>query len=569
MPAQVTILLDAYAARSCPVKTQNRYDSTTPARASLPDEALQEVFAGGNVFRDEVLDEMATAPGALDLRPLADDRRAALERTARAVAEGVPVVVGPRLPVDLEGHRSGHCDALVRGADRPDGRPGYLPVHVKRHRVVEVQVGSATQGQFSHPATPQARIGLDELGVKASREGDLLQLAHYWRMLTAAGWASAGTPTAGIVGTDSVAGARAICWVDLSRKFLRTFSRTAATGWTQRSPLERYDHEFGFRLKVAQVATRRGGGPDDPRPMVAPIVVRECDHCVWWEACRPRLEADDLSLRISKSPLDVREISVLRSMGINTLADLAGTDVDMLLEAYLPQVAHRNGAESRLRLAARRATLMLAGVELERLGTEPIDLPPAGLEVDLDIETSAGDRVYLWGFLLDDRAAGTEPSYRSFSRFEELDNDAECALAAEAIAWLDDLCTRHPDVRVYHYSDYEVVHLLRLARRTGDPAVLAAAQRIRGHFVDMFALVRQHFFGTQGLGLKVVAHAGAGFEWRDEDPGGLNSQQWFRDAVTGPDEAGRRAAMTRVLEYNEDDVRATHALRRWLRSLDA
>ena len=44
------------------------------------------------------------------------------------------------------------------------------------------------------------------------------------------------------------------------------------------------------------------------------------------------------------------------------------------------------------------------------------------------------------------------------------------------------------------------------------------------HFVDLFTLVRAHFFGTNGLGLKTVAHAGAGFSWRDDDPGGLNSQ---------------------------------------------
>ena len=37
----MSILLDAYAARSCPVKTQNRYDATVGEPASEPDEALQ------------------------------------------------------------------------------------------------------------------------------------------------------------------------------------------------------------------------------------------------------------------------------------------------------------------------------------------------------------------------------------------------------------------------------------------------------------------------------------------------------------------------------------------------
>ena len=67
-----------------------------------------------------------------------------------------------------------------------------------------------------------------------------------------------------------------------------------------------------------------------------------------------------------------------------------------------------------------------------------------------------------------------------------------------------------------------------------------------------------------GLGLKLVA-AHAGFAWRDEDPGGLNSQRWFADAVHGADAAVRAAAEARVLAYNEDDVLATRHVRAWLR----
>ena len=65
--------------------------------------------------------------------------------------------------------------------------------------------------------------------------------------------------------------------------------------------------------------------------------------------------------------------------------------------------------------------------------------------------------------------------------------------------------------------------------------------------------------------MKQVAHAATGFEWRDDDPGGLNSQGWFLDAISGESDAIREAAATRILEYNEDDVRATHVLRDWLR----
>jgi hypothetical protein len=70
----VTILLGAYAARSCPVKTQNAYDATVDKRAWEPDESLAELFDGGLRFETEVLDAMAASfPGRLtDLRTPTD-----------------------------------------------------------------------------------------------------------------------------------------------------------------------------------------------------------------------------------------------------------------------------------------------------------------------------------------------------------------------------------------------------------------------------------------------------------------------------------------------------------------
>ena len=62
------ILLDPYAARSCPVKTFNAFDPTQ--QAPVLDEALHEAFQGGADFRTSVLDVLATAPDAVDLREL-------------------------------------------------------------------------------------------------------------------------------------------------------------------------------------------------------------------------------------------------------------------------------------------------------------------------------------------------------------------------------------------------------------------------------------------------------------------------------------------------------------------
>ncbi len=294
-----------------------------------------------------------------------------------------------------------------------------------------------------------------------------------------------------------------------------------------------------------------------------PVVSYECSYCTWWPRCRAELDDDDLSLRISKSPLDHHEIAALRDAGVTTVQELAGSDLDALLPGYLPHVAHRPGAEERLRLAYRRSRLLADGIQLERTSHGPIAVPSAPLEIDIDVETSRDDRVYLWGFWVSDGNGGGR--YHEFSSFTELDDAGERELARRAMSWLHDF-VGDSDALVFHYSDYEVVRLQRLA--ADDDALMQWAVDFAGsHFVDLFRAVRQHFFGAGGLGLKVVATAGAGFHWRDDDPGGLNSMRWFEEAVHAPTEDARAQARTRVLEYNEDDVKATWQLRRWLREI--
>ncbi len=572
------LVLDAYAARSCAVKTHNLFDPRVHPATPPVDPSVEESFDNGPSHADRVIAALLAAarttgrPQVVDLRGSEHASWAAREAECRAaMLGGADVIVHGIVPLDLAGHRSGRADLWVRGADTPDGRPGYHPVEIKAHRVQELR-RSGRDHTFAVPVsalgTPsplQARPA-DSRAVRVnSRERDLLQVAHYWRLLESAGFAAAGRRLAGVIGTDDVPGLGvAITWIDLDEPLVRTFSRHAPEGWTRRSILERYDHEHDFRVRVARVALRQAD-PEPPEPLVLPIVNKECARCDWWETCRPRLDDHDLSLKIDKSPLDIREISVLRGLGINTIDDLAAIDLADLMPRYLPEVQHRPGADRRLELAAHRARLMASGRSLERLTTGPIDVPRADLEIDLDIENAEDDRVYLWGFLVTDTVSG-ERYYRHFSAFTDLDDAAEDRLAVEAMAWLLGMADGSRSVRVYHYSAYEVTRLARLAERSGDGVLARAREFARDHFVDLFGTVREHWFGTHGLGLKVVAHEGAGFTWRDDDPGGLNSQAWFDEAVHADDGEERDASRSRVLEYNEDDVRATAALRDWLAS---
>ena len=553
--------LDAYAARSCPVKTHNAFHPgmTVPTVAN---EELREVFHGGVAFKAAVLRELMGGFGGsvLDARELTDLPSHEQERVALAgMAAGVQVLIAPLLPRDPVEHRSGRPDLLLRAADG-----GYYPAEIKFHRVSDPRQEPASL-TWSNLTDPLARRELPGRRFRYTwRLNDLLQLAHYQRMLQRLGRA-ADRPLAGVVGTDELPElGRVLSWVDLSLPVVPPSPRVRVDPPDVElvSPLERYDAEHAFRVELATAASALS--PGDP-PLLEPIANRECGWCQWWDVCRPQLDDDDLSLRISKSPLDVHEIRVLRDLGVATVTELAASDPELLLPDYLPRVTHREGAEERLRLAWRRSVLMANGVDFDRVTQGPIALPAATVEIDLDVETSVGDRVYLWGFLVSDARDGSH-YYRHFSAFDELDDDTEVSLAEAAMDWLRGTVDG-VDTLVFHYSDYEVVRLERLARRSDSAGLGWALDWARQHYFDLFTVVRTHFFGTQGLGLKVVASKAAGFSWRDAAPGGLNSQAWFDEAVAGQSEGQRSAARQRVLEYNEDDVEATWHVRRWLRSL--
>jgi predicted RecB family nuclease len=584
------ILLDAYAASSCPVKTHNAFDPTVTIPAVEAGARLTELFDGAQQFEAVVLEQLITRcrGRVVDLRLLAAEPPSVQTRACVAAMEsGAAVVIAGLLPVDGPGHRVGRPDLLVRGADSPGGRPAYHPAAVKWHKIIErarppgqenASFSGVEGGRAPSPGHEQATVCYSALTDPSpaaavplpgytlrlgSRATDFVQLAHHQRMLQACGFA--GIPArAAVIGNDGLQPAPVLAWADLDRPSVRTFSRSHPDGWRLRSLLERYDFEQAFRVSIAEVARRQTGDPDiDPAPVVRPIVNRECGRCHWWEHCRPQLNAEDVSLRIDKGALDSREIVTLRRHGIDTITDLAGVDLDVLLTWYLPEVTHRSGAEMRLRTAARRARMLLDGRWFDRESSGQIEVPTADLEIDFDIESAADGRVYLWGFLV--QQAGGPGIYHEFSRFADLDDAGEVELAREAFEWLRSVIDEGGPVVVFHYSGYEVAKIRSLADRAADPLLDWAAGYAEERFVDLLEIVKNHYFGVAGLGLKLMARH-AGFSWRDEEPGGLNSQIWFDEAVHAETPPARAAARQRVLDYNEDDVLATARLRAWLRA---
>ncbi len=305
-------LQGGYVAKRCPVRAQN--DALLPGEPAPPDPLAERLIARGVAFQAEVVG------GILRLHPEAaavdgPDGEARAAMTQAALAAGASPIVSARLPADTAGRRVGTPDLLVAAAGG-----GYRAIDIKSHQTLELSEARAIElaGLCTglEALTLEAALTDPELAARR-REGDALQLAHYQRMLEAAGLAAEGPRYGGIIGTE-----RRVVWYDLDRPAWRTPSSTGRT--KLRTTMERYDFEFDFRLDILAVAAQHRADPK-VQPLVVPVRCTECPGCPWNAHCRVILEAGtgDVSLlpRIGWTQWKVH-----RDHGVRDRAALAALD---------------------------------------------------------------------------------------------------------------------------------------------------------------------------------------------------------------------------------------------------
>ncbi|MGH3622143.1 MAG: TM0106 family RecB-like putative nuclease, partial [Sciscionella sp.] len=415
---------------------------------------------------------------------------------------------------------------------------GYLPVLVVRHRITDSGAGALTSPPF--PPEPK-QAAPDPVRRPRSQPVDQLRLAHARRMLLACGYA-AECPLAGVIGLD----ADVVLWHDLD----------APTWPGGRSTLEEYDVRFADRLAVATAAA------SGAEPLAQPSRVVECRHCPWWPTCEAALlEVSDVSL-----VLRGEDGVSLRAAGVRTVRDLATLDPAaeppvQLVGLHFPD-------------AVAMARAWLADLTVVRKVPE-LRVPRANVELDVDMESFSDSGAYLWGCLLSGVDIGVRPGYHGFVTWNPLPTADEGRSFGEFWEWLSGVrlraAARGLSFRAYCYNELaENRWLLASADRfAGAPGVPDRTQ-VRAFigspaWVDLYRSVSNQLLCARGKGLKVIAPV-AGFHWRDPDAGGENSMRWYRDAVGLDGRAPDVSQRDRLLRYNEDDVRATHALREWMTS---
>jgi predicted RecB family nuclease len=294
----------------------------------------------------------------------------------------------------------------------------------------------------------------------------------------------------------------------------------------------------------------------DRREMTRPALISECVLCHWRSHCRREiLAADDLTL-IPDLGRSAREKF---PPSIGTVADLASANLSDLIPNGKSAIS--GIGDKILRRYHARAVLQKQTSPAPYF-TGAVQLPVTDTELFFDVEADPfRELCYLHGFVERTAKASDTEKYVAFFADVAI-QQAERDAFAQAWAYVQE----HGAAAVYHYSHYERTIWKQLAGRYPDVATEDDVTTLfeEERFVDLYTdVVRSRMiWPTYSLSLKTLARF-LGFKWRDADPSGAGSIQWFHEWVETGDDSIRR----RILEYNEDDCRATRVLVDALRKL--
>ncbi len=270
-----------------------------------------------------------------------------------------------------------------------------------------------------------------------------------------------------------------------------------------------------------------------------------CSLCHWHSSCHAIAKSQQ---HISLLPgVTSNRYALLRSLNLTTTEAIAAAD-PAELEIY-PEFADTVALQLVLQARAfleNRAIATPGALELR-----PSDLPVSPVELYFDIEAEPELNLdYLHGVLVVDRRTNTEKFYPFLAEKPE----------DEKLAWEQflQLVWKYPIAPIFHFCEYEVQTVKRLAKRYQTPS--HRWKPVLKRFADVHALVtRSAVMPVESYALKAIARW-MGFEWRDLKADGAQCVIWYDRWLA----SGDRAFLDIILRYNEDDCRATYLVKDWL-----
>lgn len=510
----------------------------------------------------------------LEIDPLQSYEIQEIDTASALLRTDIDIIIGAHISGVCEAELKKHLGDRCKGDDDRVSRPDVLvkvgedsglaiwaPVDIKSHRAFD-DGNKSNQVELADLST----LELVESATGRISKSDALQLAHYLFHLRELGFAPANYK-AGIIGSDG----KRIAWTYLDQtKFGR--------GKAAPDAMSNYIEDF---LKAKEIITQSIAQARDAKvrvaaiPMVQPDGVYGCKSCPYKDVClkemnafknnegHPTLLATVTPNMLDKIPDHVESITDLRQA--EGLTDFAAK------------------AQIRARVWQTKRPELL---EPEK----GFDLPEFDIEIDIDLENSqaalqeidpsqsAGrDQVYLYGYGIHDRTVNKDwrtARIDSFGNYEDND-DSEYEVLLNMWQLLEREVAKAKasgkKIGIFHYSYHEKTwwknFTKRHAGKAGVPTEANVEEFMAKYFVDLRPYAEKISFPTMSYSIKALAPV-AGFAWKSEDAGGAMSLLKYK-AATAPDGdvASKQEAIDWLREYNLDDIRATFAVRAYMRSL--
>ena len=489
------------------------------------------------------------------VRPTSPDETMAL------LSAGAELILRPRLAPDSLGQRRATVHVLVR-VGRLNDQFIYAPIIIKNNEVIEAaSTRRLLEGSLARLLPADATF-TDGFGPRSTptvtRNG--IALAHATRVLQALGH---GDPSGRGAMVDRN---RRLWWFDLAGVNYPRFN------------LATYDALYAERLATLEAHDR--WRVDQGEFPTKPYWHRECPDCPYSSHCERQLtETDDVSLTRFTN---IDQQLLLHEHGIDTREQLARLDPVrakvtrgkvLVARGEFEREDHLGRTIDKLDDLIYRARAHVRGSSLRIIEPTRMGCPTADVEVDIDME-SYDDATYLWGATVTVNRAveGVRAGHKAFVEWNELTRDAEAHIFAYFWTWFDELrslcATQGRSLAAYCFwaqAEDGAMNRAVLDPLPGGPTSADLEEfrhRSPAQWVDLHDLAKQQIQTEGPLGLKQLATS-CGFEWRDVNPSGEASMLWYE--VASRDESrDAMASRQRILEYNEDDCRATKALRDWL-----
>ena len=545
----------------------NRFDLGEPAELSG---MAKELARQGHAHEAQVFETVkATCARWVHIDASADKDEREAQTVSALFNPEVDIILGATIGAQAEAEirrllglhavedtgRVSSPDILIRDSVATGSTTAWLPVDVKAHSAIEDNRSNIVwQASLSETLT----VDGDELQGRL-REEDALQIAHYVTHLNQLGIGS-GSTLAGIIGRDG----SSIAWADLSAT---TFGR----GSSAETAMDRYLRKFAESESVVEQAIKRNLDQTIPTPAI-PMYdgsAKKCPTCEFKKACLVEMKQYKGSGHVTLLTGVTPAKAVL--LAVDSIAELAN---DLRSDAELAQ----------------RAKVYLSGIPEVLIGRTLI-VPTFDIEIDIDLENSQAaleelgsadvmepDRVFLYGYIKHDRTHVDDWDVNDAQSFENYGNDTEAEFNVLSSMWnylvreVDEARASGKTIGIYHYSPVERTWFRRFAKRyegrPGVPTLEAAIEFMNTYFIDLINTAKCVAFPPSkksplgGYSIKTLAPL-IPFGWHVDDGSGAEALIRYKAAIANTPES--EGARTWLRCYNWDDVRATMALRNWMR----